>query len=339
MGFNFLHCFPFLLATGNVCYTTTDPNSFNDLQRFNKWRQTYNKSYINILNLSNHYNNWFDNRDFVNNYNYNYNNSNNNDAHYLELNSFADIHHSYWGYRPNLNSLLNEQCFNHPTEELLNNSLPNAVDWRSHDLVTPVKNQGQCGSCWAFSAVGSMEGAQSKATGKLISLSESQIVDCDVNGTDEGCDGGWMDGAFKYVIQNGGIDSEDKYPYKPIDNSCQFNKSEVVASFSSFVDVTGGENGLKNALANVGPISVAIDASNPSFQFYSGGVYYEHMCSQTMLDHGVTVVGYNTTANGTDYWIVKNSWGNDWGLNGYIYMSRNRNNSCGIATKPSYPIV
>ena len=339
MGFNFLHCFPFLLAAGNVCYTTTDPNSFNDLQQFNEWRQTYNKSYNNILNLSHHYNNWFDNRDFVNNYNYNHNNSNNTDAHYLELNSFADIHHSYWGYRPNLNILLNQQCFSHPVDEPLDITLPGAVDWRSHDLVTPVKNQGQCGSCWAFSAVGSMEGAHSKATGNLVSLSESQIVDCDVNSTDEGCDGGWMDGAFKYVIQNGGIDSEIKYPYVPVDNSCQFNKSEVVASFSSFVDVSGGENGLKKAVANVGPISVAIDASNPSFQFYSGGVYYEPMCSQTMLDHGVLVVGYNTTANGTDYWIVKNSWGNDWGLNGYIYMSRNRNNSCGIASKPSYPIV
>ena len=339
MGFNFLHCFPFLLAAGNVCYTTTDPNSFNDLQQFNQWRTTYNKSYSNIYNLSRRYNNWFDNRDFVNTYNHFRNNSNNNDAHYLELNSFADIHYTYWGYRPNLNFLLNEQCFNHPAEEPLDNSLPDSVDWRDHNLVTPVKDQGQCGSCWAFSAVGSMEGAHSKATGNLVSLSESQIVDCDTNGTDEGCFGGWMDGAFKYVIGNHGIDTENKYPYVPEDQPCRFNKSDVAATFSSFVDVTGGENGLKKAVASVGPISVAIDASNPSFQFYKSGVYYEPMCSQTMLDHGVTVVGYNTTSNGTDYWIVKNSWGANWGINGYIYMSRNRNNSCGIATKPSYPVV
>ena len=338
MGFTFLHCFPLLLAAGNVCYTTTNPNSFNDLQSFNTWRQEHNKGYYNIRNLSEHFDNWFDNRDFVNNYNYRHRNSHV-DHHHLSLNQFADIHHEEWSERDGVNFVLNEQCLSLPTTSPLDHSLPNSVDWRKHNLVTEVKNQGQCGSCWAFSAVGSMEGAHAKATGHLVSLSESQIVDCDVNGSDFGCDGGWMDGAFQYVINNHGIDSEKKYPYVAVDAPCQFNKSHVVAHFSNFSDVVGGENALKKAVAQVGPVSVAIDASNPSFQFYSGGVYFEPDCSQTMLDHGVLVVGYNTTANGTDYWIVKNSWGPNWGIHGYIYMSRNRDNNCGIATKPSYPIV
>ena len=122
-----------------------------------------------------------------------------------------------------------------------------------------------------------------------------------------------MPDAYEYVIQNKGIESEKKYPYKPEDDPCNFNKTDVVATFKNYKDVTGGENGLKKAVAMVGPISVGIDASAASFGFYKDGVYYDPSCSTTELDHGVLVVGYGTTVNGTDYWIVKNSWGNTWG--------------------------
>ena len=215
--------------------------------------------------------------------------------------------------------------------------LPRSVDWRTKGVVTPVKNQGQCGSCWAFSATGSMEAQHALAKNKLLNFSESQIVDCD--SADAGCGGGFMDDAFKYVISAGGIESEKAYPYLPEDEKCTFNASRIVAHFKGYQDVKGGEEGLKQAVAQVGPVSVAIDASGMDFQLYKKGVYYSPSCSPTFLDHGVLVVGYGTTKNGTDYWVVKNSWGSSWGDNGYILMSRNRNNNCGIATEPSYPTI
>jgi len=148
-----------------------------------------------------------------------------------------------------------------------------------------------------------------------------------------------MDDAFEYVIQNNGIDTEASYPYTAEDGTCQYNAANCGSTLQSYQDVTSGsEPALQTAIATVGPISVAIDASHSSFQMYSGGVYYEPACSPTQLDHGVLAVGYGTSA-GQDYYIVKNSWGTDWGMNGYIWMSRNRNNNCGIATMSSYPLA
>jgi len=233
-------------------------------------------------------------------------------------------------------------------EELKNAAaLPSTVDWVTKGAVTGIKNQGQCGSCWSFSTTGSVEGQhfikkQASPTGMkpLVGLSEQNLMDCSTSYGNQGCDGGLMDQAFEYIIANKGIELEVDYPYTAEDGySCLYKSKDRGACIENYHDIpTGDEAALHTAIANVGPVSVAIDASQSSFQFYSGGVYYEPACSSTQLDHGVLAVGYGTY-QGSAYYLVKNSWGTSWGLNGYIMMSANRNNNCGIATAASYPII
>jgi len=216
-------------------------------------------------------------------------------------------------------------------------SLPESVDWRTKGYVTPVKNQGQCGSCWAFSAVATMEGAHFNKTGKLVSLSEQNLVDCVKQ--DYGCGGGLPIDGINYVIKNGGIDTEQSYKYTARDGRCHFQKSHIGATFTGAKQLPPqNEHALQKAVAKVGPISVGIDASHMSFQLYQSGVYNEASCSSTQLDHGVAVVGYGTE-DGKDYYLVKNSWGSSWGEKGYIKMRRNHHNQCGISTMACYAIA
>lgn len=213
--------------------------------------------------------------------------------------------------------------------------VPASVDWRSQNAVTPVKDQGQCGSCWSFSATGSMEGAWAIAKGELISLSEQQLVDCSGKEGDDGCDGGLMDDAFQFVIDNNGICTEESYPYQGVDGTCKTTCKKVV-TISSFTDVpTMNETALQLAVINQ-PVSIAVEADQSYWQNYEKGIVTSAGCG-TNLDHGVLIVGYGTE-NNVDYWIVKNSWGGSWGESGYIRLIRNKD-ECGLAMDPSYPNV
>ncbi|XP_053183333.1 cathepsin S-like [Scomber japonicus] len=218
-----------------------------------------------------------------------------------------------------------------------NANVSDTFDWREHGCVTRVKNQGSCGSCWAFATVGALEGQLAKTTGKLVDLSPQNLVDCSWEYGDHGCNGGWYTNAFNYIKDNG-IESEASYPYKGKEGQCHHNCNNNVATLIGYTcRPRGDEYEMKLAVFTTGPIAVAIDSNSHKFSFYKGGVYDNPMCTHNMT-HAVVVVGYGTE-NGKDYWLVKNSWGTGYGEAGYIKMSRNKNNQCGIALYPCYPIM
>jgi C1A family cysteine protease len=214
-------------------------------------------------------------------------------------------------------------------------ALADPVDWRTKGAVTAVKNQARCGSCWSFSATGNMEGQNFlQGTKSLVSLSEQELVSCSQSKGNQGCNGGLMDNAFKWVIEQGGITSESNYPYTSGNGNtgkCDKTKeSPVAAKFSGYKDVQSDEDQMATWISTNGPLSVAVDAAQ-HWQTYTGGILTT--CKGTQLDHGVLAVGYGTD-NGQDYWIVKNSWGTSWGEQGYIRLGRGTN-QCGIKSVPS----
>jgi len=260
----------------------------------------------------------------------------------MAINRFADMTNEEFsakrkGFTPNGKTKSRGVQFLPPH----NVKLPDKIDWRTKGYVTPVKDQGPCGSCWAFSAVGALEGQHYRKTKSLVSLSEQDLVDCvypDRNTCDKG---GEMNDAFEFISTHGGIDTEASYPYEAIQRKCRFNKTNVGATDIGTVKIPlGNEQLLQNAVGTVGPLSVGIDASF-NFQYYGGGILDDGTCysDEKKLNHGVVVVGYDTSPEGIPYWIVRNSWGAGWGEAGYIRMSRNKSNQCGIATDASYPLM
>jgi len=309
------------------CYAITDA----EMQKlFSHWTAKHGKTYA-AAEFQARFEIFKSNAEFVDKHN-----SKANISFTVALNKFADLTAKefaaiYNGLKVKSLPVKSEEVISTP-------QLPSSVDWRTKGAVTPIKNQGQCGSCWSFSTTGSTEGAHFlQAKKPLVGLSEQNLMDCSTAEGNNGCNGGLMDDAFRYIIANHGVDTERSYPYTAADGTCRFNPANVGATLVSYQDVPSqSEPALTQAISERGPISVAIDAGENSFQLYNGGVYYEPACSPTALDHGVLAVGYGASGS-QDYYIVKNSWGSDWGMNGYIWMSRNRNNNCGIATMASYP--
>ncbi|KAJ3696703.1 hypothetical protein LUZ61_000408 [Rhynchospora tenuis] len=327
-----------LVLTVLVCYGAFVPNVFAIdplMSAFEKWAGDFDKVYKSDAEKLQRFEVFKANLQFIESM------KNQPELTYtVGLNQFADLTNSEFVAKYATLTLPKKQKRSTSHTHANLTSVPSSIDWRSLGAVTPIKDQGQCGSCWAFSAVAAIEGINKIKTGTLISLSEQELVDCDT--TCSACNGGYMDYAFQWVIQNGGITTEADYGYTSgttgTGGTCNTAKTgNHAVTIAGYTDVTTySETSLMNAAA-VQPISVAIATSGSAFQFYSGGIF-TGPCT-TQLDHGVTVVGYNNTGS-THYWIVKNSWGTSWGESGYIRMLKDYSKTsglCGIAIEPSYP--
>jgi len=273
----------------------------------------------------------------------------------MEVNKFADLtpqefRAAYLMPKKTVAQMKGEFVGTEPATAYNTKDAPTSIDWRTLGAVTPVKNQGSCGSCWAFSTTGNVEGQwflANKTNGSpILGLSEQNLVDCDHQCTmyenqqscDAGCNGGLQPNAYSYIIKNGGIDTESSYPYEGYDDTCRYNAANRGAQIRNWTFISTNEQQMATYCAEHGPLAIAADAEE--WQFYIWGVF-EGPCG-TSLDHGILIVGYGTETDelgfSIDYWIVKNSWGADWGLDGYLWIIRGVG-ECGLNTYVTSSIV
>ncbi|XP_072226285.1 cathepsin S-like [Leuresthes tenuis] len=326
-------CVVLLLPSVVLSYSSPAAN-----KRWEEWKIKHSKFYENQTELSLRRAIWEKNQFFV--LKHNQEASAGRYSFTLGLNHLADMTAEEVNEKLNGLRLEDPLDFINGTFKDINNlSIPQSVDWRKKGLVSSVKNQGFCGSCWAFSSLGALEGQMKKRTGVLVSLSPQNLVDCSTIVGNLGCRGGYITKSYSYIIRNGGVDSESFYPYEHQNGKCRYSAKGKAGYCSNFhVLPRGDERALQAAVASVGPIAVAVNAMLPSFHMYRGGLYNEPSCNPKFVNHAVLVVGYGTDA-GQDYWLVKNSWGSQWGEEGFIRIARNRRNICGIATLGVYPTL
>jgi C1A family cysteine protease len=258
------------------------------------------------------------------------------------INQFIDREYinEYYIKTENHSLIINEDNnYNEYEYEYNNELIPKEYDWRNKNKVSSVKNQGDCGSCWSFSATGAVESIWAIKNNILYNLSEQELVDCSFK--NNGCNGGSMDYAFEYIINNG-LCINNSYPYIGNQNTCNKDNCQSVVSLSNYSDIKSNDEKLLKRIVYHQPVSVAIQANKRSFQLYKKGIYSDLQCG-TELDHGVLLVGYGYDNNyNMKYWIIKNSWGSEWGENGYIRILRDIDDQrglCGIAMQPSIPII
>ena len=310
-------------------------NGYSDVEyKFKQFISKYNKLYSNEKEYIYRYNIFQKNLNKIQEHNI-YNNWK------MDINEYTDLTQREFKKKFNFKLIdnTNKYLLNH--QKIYSSNTPNEIDWVKEGAVTPIKNQGQCGSCWSFATTGSIEGAYFIKNGKLLNLSEQQLVDCSGPFGNYGCNGGLYDYAYNYVKQYG-LCLESQYPYKAKTNRCRRIKCNIATKISSFVDVAQNDENALLVAVSMTPVAIAIEADESVFQFYSNGVMDSLSCGKN-LDHAVLVVGYGEL-NGKKYWKVKNSWGTSWGMNGYILLGRNVNGSdtsgiCGLATMPSYPVL
>jgi len=323
-------------ASVNAAHTVdntkyVDDSSHNLFWRFANYIQKYEKSYLdNHIEFSKRFTTYLDNLKIISSHNEKYNKGMS--TFYLDEGPFTDL--TLKEYRDTVLTSFDggpRACGFFKHDQV---TYPISVDWREQNAVTSVKDQGQCGSCWSFSATGAMEGITAITSGNLMDLSEQQMVDCST--TNSGCNGGLMTFAFKYIIGNNGLCSDEDYAYTAKDGKCQTCPVEKGTDITDCKQVTSGDQeGLVYTLSKQ-PVSVGIQADTISFQHYSGGVYSDDKCYTGDIDHGVLLVAYtNNTLT------IKNSWGASWGDKGYITIARTEDDVgiCGVYTSASYPIM